>query len=600
MADSGSFVSALYLQDYNNLRAEAKHLLEGGSDDAIRDLIEDLPPSFKSIDTLEDAPISIGIVGQYDAGKSTLVKALTGRKDIPIDSDVCTSEVTSYNWNGVRLIDTPGIAAEQPEHDAETKRIVDQVDLLLFVITGGLFDDVTGPYFRELAFERDREREMLLVVNQMAVSPGTPEVKRGDIKKVTEPRSLEFFYTSFVDAKYHIKAEQAGDSDRRQKYLEVAQFGDFIEKLNAFIRQRGFIGKITTPFLQLRTVLEKVRELCGTSHPTECAAIELLQRRSDLLHRSKSRLRRTLRGELRKAKQDIVEYGDSVAESIVPSQTEEEIRAIEEKAEQKFRDRTDKLSQEADQIIEKEVNRLNKELQELQEGTLQRKIEGDVRELSSQSVSQKNSPSTSPDSNSIRDIDDESGWAERIRKASKATENIGLMLSKLSSGPNAGSEVLLSSTGASGSKTHKAVLGIGRAFNYKFKPWQAVNTAKHIGNVGRVLGTVGSILGVVAQVQEDKKEDQVAKKLQDCRNEIRSTYRDMAEEVDGKFWKRYKEVENGIYEAEIEATKERRTGLLKDRDTRTKVDETAAGLIHKIDRILDNLQAPASNSDNTN
>jgi GTPase SAR1 family protein len=593
MSDSNSTVLASYLQDYDDICSEAKRIFQNSNEDSVQHLTEDLPPSFNDIENLEDAPLSIGVVGQYNAGKSTLIKALTGHDDIPIDSDVCTSEVTSYNWNGVRLVDTPGIAAERPEHDAQTEHLIDQADLLLFVITGGLFDQVTGPYFRDLAYERGREREILLVVNQMAVSPGTAEVKLPDIEKVTAPRSPGFFFTSFIDAEYHIKAEQTDDPERERKRREVAGFEAFVQNLNAFIQQRGFTGKITTPFLQVRSVLEDARELSSTDHPTERAAIELLQRRDQLLHQSKDRLRRQLRGELRQAKQDIVEYGDEVAESLVPEQTEEEVKAVQKNAESKFRNRCNALTANADDLLENEVKRLNKEMQELQESALQKKIEGDVQELRAPSTMNDKQDASSSKSNSVEDINDESVWAQRTRKASKATKDIGGMLSKLATGSEASSGGLLSATGASGSQAHKAVYGLGKAFGYKFKPWQAVNTAKFIGNVGRILGAAGAVLGVVAQVQEDKKQEEIAEQLRENRDEIRSTYRDMVAEVEKQFWDRYEEIEAKVYDAEIEATKARRTGLLEDRETRTETEEAAATLIHKIDRILDEVQAPS-------
>ena len=190
-------------------------------------------------------------------------------------------------------------------------------------------------------------------------------------------------------------------------------------------------------------------------------------------------------------------------------------------------------------------------------------------------------------------VDDESVWTQRTRKASKATKDVGSMLSQLATGPKASSGGLLSSTGASGSNAHKAVYGLGKTFGYKFKPWEAVNTAKFIGNVGRILGAAGAVLGVVAQVQEDKQQEKIANQLRENRDEIRSTYRDMAAEVERQFWDRYEEIETRVYDAEIEATKARRTGLLEDREIRTETEEDAEAGIRRVDRILDEVQAPS-------
>ena len=592
MAASSPSLLASYLHNFEDIRTRARQLLQSSNDNAVTALIEELPSSSTNIGNLEDAPLFIGVVGQYDAGKSTLIKALTGREDVPIDSNVCTSEVTAYNWNGIRLADTPGIAAERPEHDAETEDLIDRADLLLFVITGSLFDSVTGPYFRNLAYDRGREHEILLVVNQMAVAPGTPEVKLPDIEQVTQPRSPDFFFTSFIDAKYHLKAKRADDPERERKYQEAATFEPFVQNLNAFIQQRGFTGKITSPFLQVRAVLEKARERSATEHPTERAAIELLQRRNELLHQSKRRLRRQIREELRRVRQDITKYGDQVAESLVPGQTEEDVESAQEGAEEKFRERCDDLTEEADSLLEAEVERLNEELNELQESALQKKIEGDVREVRAASTIRSEQAASKPES--VKDVDSESVWAQRTRKASKATKSVGSTLSKLASGPNASTGGLLSSSGASGSQAHKAVLGLGKTFGYKFKPWEAVNAAKFVGNVGKIIGAAGAVLGVLAQVKEDKQEEQIAKQLRENRDEIRSTYRDMAEEVESQFWNRYEEIERQVYDAEIEASKVRRTHLLKDRDTRSEIDRTAASLIRKIDRILAEVQPPVA------
>lgn len=111
---------------------------------------------------------------QRTASKSTIVSALTGKKDISIDADVCTDTVTGYDWEGVQLLDTPGVHAGYTDYDETTYQTIDKADLLVFVITGELFDDLMGEQFRDLAFIRDKAAEILLVVNKMGMDPGTP------------------------------------------------------------------------------------------------------------------------------------------------------------------------------------------------------------------------------------------------------------------------------------------------------------------------------------------------------------------------------------------------------------------------------------------
>ena len=53
--------------------------------------------------------LTVAFVGQYNAGKSTTISALTGRRDIRIDSDIATDKTGNYDWNGINLIDTPGL-----------------------------------------------------------------------------------------------------------------------------------------------------------------------------------------------------------------------------------------------------------------------------------------------------------------------------------------------------------------------------------------------------------------------------------------------------------------------------------------------------------
>ena len=61
--------------------------------------------------------LRIVVCGQYSAGKSSLISVLTKNTDIKIGQAVTTDQVTTYEWNGIQISDTPGICAGHPEHD---------------------------------------------------------------------------------------------------------------------------------------------------------------------------------------------------------------------------------------------------------------------------------------------------------------------------------------------------------------------------------------------------------------------------------------------------------------------------------------------------
>ena len=88
-----------------------------------------------------DSVIRLVFAGQYSAGKSTIIKNLTGRTDIKTGGGITTEEVHEYDWNGIKIIDTPGIHTEQrPDHDEKSYKAILASDMLVFVITNELFD----------------------------------------------------------------------------------------------------------------------------------------------------------------------------------------------------------------------------------------------------------------------------------------------------------------------------------------------------------------------------------------------------------------------------------------------------------------------------
>ena len=140
--------------------------------------LESLKKEAKSIFTTMNYPykepqnndkIHLVFVGQYSAGKSSILTMLTGRKDIKIGEGITTQKVTKYDWNGIEVIDTPGIHTElRPDHDAISYEAIASADLLVYVVSNELFDSNLGKRFRSVAIDKDKAGEMILVVNKMS------------------------------------------------------------------------------------------------------------------------------------------------------------------------------------------------------------------------------------------------------------------------------------------------------------------------------------------------------------------------------------------------------------------------------------------------
>jgi predicted GTPase len=107
---------------------------------------EEIEALVSSLDTkrkhLED--FTIALFGRTKAGKSTIREALTHGDGGTIGKGAqrTTRDVREYRWQGLRLLDTPGIEAYQGEEDtAQANEVIDQSDMILFLAS----DDSVQP-----------------------------------------------------------------------------------------------------------------------------------------------------------------------------------------------------------------------------------------------------------------------------------------------------------------------------------------------------------------------------------------------------------------------------------------------------------------------
>ncbi len=242
----------------------------------------------------KDDKIKLVFAGQYSAGKSTIIKMLTGNESIATGAEITTQEAHSYDWNGLEITDTPGVHTTlRPDHDEISYEAIASADMLVFVVTNELFDSYIADHFRKLAIDKDKAGEMILVVNKMdrAAKGNTPEqqeIIREGLKEVLAPYTPDQLHLSFLDAQSYLDSleERGSDPELADELLARSGYNEFVETLNSFVEEKSLSVKLTTELYMLDNILDKaIMDLQPKSSDSDIDALEenLVQQRHLLM-----------------------------------------------------------------------------------------------------------------------------------------------------------------------------------------------------------------------------------------------------------------------------------------------------------------------------
>jgi tRNA U34 5-carboxymethylaminomethyl modifying GTPase MnmE/TrmE len=532
-----------------------------------------------------DVALTLVFVGQYNAGKSTLIKALTGRDDVAIDPDVCTHEVTAYAWHDLRLLDTPGVQAGMSEHDARTEKAILEADLVIFVITAELFSEASARYFRRLMLDGGKARESLLVVNKMTLDGGSEDVKRPYIDQVCQPLTSQDFNTVFMDAKCYLDSIACMDDADRQELRTASCFDAFVDTLNCFAREHCDLGRLTKPLFLTRSVAQQAAALAGTDQPAERAAIELLGRLEACIQDSKMKLRSRLHGLVGTVAARIERAGDTLADVIHEGTSQEKLDAAKQVSEQEVQTAHASLGDAATAIIQEEVAHLEDSLAAISRSSLGRRVMDDINQgkLKVQGVFAGHfDPSRLPETQlgEVPKIE-----PSGLKAGADVAQNIGGMLANWAAGPKAGGG-FLSAAQAAGGEAHRFVYDVGKFFGKNFKPWEAVKWAQWLGNVGKALGVAGQILSVVAEIHDEIQDQKRQLELAGHRNDCRAQFREMAASLRSAFETQYKEYEQVQFDAEIGALRSILGQIVSDLSSRSGESKAFTAIAAKADELI--------------
>ena len=501
---------AAYKEILEALKKKTRDLLANTKN---QDLMSKLDAELES--ATERKNLSIAFVGQYNAGKSTIISAMTGKKDIKIEANVATDKVSKYNWHDIDLMDTPGILAGKVEyHDELTKKALKESDLIFYVLTSQLFDDVVFNNFIDMAFNQHLADKMFIVINKMGMESGEYDQLVENyilsLKKTFSERgySMEEFPIAFIDANDYIEGIEEQDAE----FVELSHFEGFINMLNAFVEQKGLIKKqFDTPVRILQSYLKNI----------EVSAVD--KTLSDFYNQYERKLTNSQR-EIKRDVEQVLDSFDSSAMTEVISLSNE-IGSIEEA--EWIRKQT-VLNNSLKSMISRASDNIEASINQGYESLLDEINEfGDKDTLVkySQSIDRKlNSPSISIEEKKSLTIQKKS--LDLLRQGGNKVASMAPGVDKLFGGIS----------GASGSSLHEIVLNVGHFFGKSFKPWEAVRWASNIAKVAKFgIPVISMGIDIWRQCREDNKENERLQQIKNSKSQFITGYQSEINQVKSQF-----------------------------------------------------------------
>lgn len=501
---------AKYQQRLEQLILKTKNLL---LQTANSDLAQKMDAELQEVSERRD--LRLAFVGQYSSGKSTIISALTGNKDILIDANIATDKTTEYRWNNIILMDTPGIlAGKVEEHDEITKAALKECDLIFYVLTSQLFDDVIFNNFIDLAYNQHLADKMFIVVNKMNMEYGDyaqlVHNYTTSLQNTFKERGYDFsaFPVAFIDANDYLEGFKNGDDE----FIQVSNFEKFINDLNSFVSSKGLIKKqFDTPVRILQ------------SYAKDIAISEVDQNLAEFYRQFEQRLSISER-ELKRDVSDVLYSFEtdamtkvSALSSEIGSLGEAEWKAQQEELNKSLQQSINTTSTKIEKVVEQNYTDLLKEVENFgQRDTLAKYISSIDAKLNSPNIS-------------IEERNNLNYQKRALDWLKSGAAKVGDM----APGVNG---VFGGISNASGSQLHNIVLNVGHFFGKSFRPWETVRWASNIAKVAKFgIPVVTAGIDIWMQLREEKKENDRLRQIKESKNQFITGYQGEMNKVKGQF-----------------------------------------------------------------
>ncbi|MDB9452024.1 GTPase [Dolichospermum circinale] len=554
---------------------EFQKLLTQGKLQELTDISKKLDEELKIY--REQGLLGVAFVGAYNAGKSTQITALTGRRDIKIGSDVTTDTTTKYDWNGIKLIDTPGLWADRKDHDEITYDAIKKADLLIFCLTYDLFDDITVENFKNLAYEQRYQWKILLVINKMSDEAGEETEKianyRESLAHSLKPNNINEFPICFIDAKQYCE----GVDNKNKNLIEASRFQTFIEKLNTFVNKRGDKARFDTPVRIAQGCVDEAQlSFIKTINSTQDEAfLELFNRLSRVVEKERECLRNSVNDIKLKNSEEILKQITNLSsaigednfrseQTIVMSTVNKCYETAERQIQQEFNKTIDSLKQEFETIFK---SNLSIALQEslLSKKTLERlsitpikpkneQLE-DIKTIIVGNVQLigfifKDASLNEETKNAIKAANEDIKKAQMSFFEAQRTGDVANInnaeksLNEVMQNNNELNSPFINENQVAGSWLHHQFINFdNNILGNRFTPGQEIEIAKNIANAATFISYTLAVVGVAAEAWSIVQEQERQKKIEQVRQKIITQLTANSEDLKGQLEKRLSDFE---------------------------------------------------------
>jgi hypothetical protein len=478
--------------------------------DRLRVLIDALPTGSRqsamtALDPrVHDTP-SLVFTGQFNSGKSTLIKAITdGRVDPRIDSDVVTAKAESYDWDGfLTLVDTPGVQAGSGEHDEQAERALMRADLVLFAVTVELFDDALESHLQHVLGDLNKVGDVMVVITKASTMADTVGARPAAVARAAGPYVGQLDFVECDAFQYLESLDLPVDDPDKQDLRDESNIDDLRSRLNSMARLRGAAARLVQPFHNIIAVCGLI-ESDLSEDPTEKQALDVLARQERALVDRRSRLEASGKAAATDFRRRAVLAAEAFADAIDGLDDHESstrsARVVDAEARLK-RDldaAANSFAADITDLVKRGMEDLTLEIEEIEASP-------NAMAILKLEVGVPNDLAVARPDVLLRDSD--SPQPARREKADgtwlRSTQSV---LKNVSEKWGAGGGLQKSS----GTFGHDVVLKVGHKFGHKFRPWEAVKVADRLGNAMTVANKALPLVAFAAEaigtsVQEDRR-----------------------------------------------------------------------------------------------